>query len=53
MAENLTDLVGWPVVHQYFRIDRARWKALPEANRAAAVEELAGLLRDVGAEDGM
>ena len=29
MAEqNLHDMVGWPVVHQFFRIDRARWRSL-------------------------
>ena len=41
MAENLHELVGWPVVHQFFRIDRARWHALPAETRSAAVDELA------------
>lgn len=53
MAETLTDLVGWPVVHQFFRIDRARWSGLPAATRAAAIEEFAGVLRSAAAEDGM
>ncbi|MDX2168205.1 MAG: chlorite dismutase family protein [Deltaproteobacteria bacterium] len=53
MAENANELVGWPVVHQYFRIDRARWRGLPASERAAAVEEFAGVLRQAGGEEGL
>jgi len=53
MAENPKDLVGWAVVHQYFRIDRARWRGLPEAERAAAIEEFTARLRQAGGEEGL
>ena len=35
---------GWPVLHLFQRLDRERWGALPEADRAAAVEDFEGLL---------
>jgi len=53
MAETLHDAVGWPVVHQYFRIDRARWRALAADERSAAIAELAAHLQQVGAEEGL
>ncbi|MGD9763712.1 MAG: chlorite dismutase family protein [Candidatus Binatia bacterium] len=47
------ELTGWPVVHQFFRIDRARWHGLSPERRAAAIEELTAYLRRVGAEEGL
>jgi len=53
MSEPREDLVGWPVVHQYYRIDRARWRALPDGERHAAVAEFADQLRQAGGEEGL
>lgn len=53
MTADTEALVGWPVVHQYFRIDRARWRALPASERRAASAELAALLRQAGGEEGL
>lgn len=53
MAEPHHDLVGWPVVHQYFRIDRPRWRALAGAEREAAIAEFAACLRRLGGEAGL
>ena len=53
MAENLHELVGWPVVHQFFRIDRARWHALPAETRRAAVDEFTERLARAGGEEGL
>lgn len=54
MAEAaLTDLTGWPVLHLFFRIDRARWRGFDEATRRSAVEEFTGWLRGACAEEGM
>lgn len=44
---------GWPVVHLFQRIDRAGWRALPEAERARASEEFAGVLAAMQAEEGL
>lgn len=49
----LQDIVGWPVVHQFFRIDRARWRGLPSDTRQAAVDEFAGRLHQACAEEGL
>jgi len=48
-----TDLVGWPVMHQYFRIDRARWMGLPDDARRAGVAQFTGWLHQVCAEEGL
>ncbi|MBX3028408.1 chlorite dismutase family protein [bacterium] len=53
MAEPLQDLVGWPVVHQFFRIDRRRWQALTPDARRAAIEEYTTRLAALGAEEGL
>ena len=53
MAEKLQDLVGWPVLHQFFRIDRGRWHALPAEARRAALDEFAGRLAGASAEEGL
>ena len=49
----LTDIVGWPVMHRYFRIDRARWQGLPMDVRRAAIEEFAAQLRHCCKEEGL
>lgn len=53
MADAPHELVGWPVVHQYFRIDRPRWRALGAGERQAAVDEFAACLRRGGGEEGL
>lgn len=45
--------IGWPVLHQFYRIDRARWRAFDAAARRAAVEEFGTSLGRCGAEEGM
>jgi chlorite dismutase len=51
--ERLQDIVGWPVVHQFFRIDRARWQGLPPTARQAAIEEFSARLQQLGGEEGL
>ena len=51
--ERLTDLVGWPVMHQYYRIDRARWQSWSPDVRRDGVAEFAGRLRDFCGEEGL
>ncbi len=54
MAEQqLQDIVGWPVVHQFFRINRARWLGLSVESRSAAIEQFSARLRYLAAEEGM
>jgi chlorite dismutase len=53
MAETLQDLVGWPVIHQFFRIDRARWQGWSAEVRRAATEEFRDHLTGVAAEEGL
>jgi peroxiredoxin len=45
--------VGWPVLHLFQRIDRARWRALAEAERHAAIDEFATLLERAQGEEGL
>jgi hydrogen peroxide-dependent heme synthase len=44
MVEVPETLEGWYVLHDFRRVDWARWKALPEDERAAAVAEAAEFL---------
>jgi len=44
---------GWPVLHLFQRIDRARWQSLGDADRARASEEFAGLLQGAQGEEGL
>ena len=37
--ENPHELVGWAVMHRYFRIDRSRWRVTQEGERRAAIAE--------------
>jgi chlorite dismutase len=54
MAEQrLQDIVGWPVVHQFFRIDRARWLAFPPATRQSAIDEFVTRLQQARGEEGL
>ena len=53
MAETADELVGWPVLHQFFRLDRARWHGLAAAERATAVAEFADRLRALAGEEGL
>ena len=48
-----TDTVGWVVMHQYYRIDRACWQALPGDVRSAGMEEFSMRLQQFGAEEGL
>ena len=53
MTEELSGLQptqGWAVVHVFYRIDRARWRALGADARAAAVAEFRDLLASWEAE---
>lgn len=52
-AEKLTDIIGWPVLHLFFRIDRARWQQLDYDARRAATDQLAAWLRATGSEEGL
>lgn len=49
----LVPSAGWPVAHLYYRLDRARWRQLPETRRREAVEELSGWLQACLAEEGL
>lgn len=51
MAEAPGTLEGWYVLHDFRQIDWPRWKALPEAERRAAVEEAAEFLRRAEAHE--
>jgi chlorite dismutase len=53
MTAPLAPSAGWTVSHWFYRIDRTRWRALPEAARAAAVGELGTLLAGALAEEGL
>ena len=54
MAEQrLQDIVGWAVMHQFFRIDRARWHGLGAEARRAAIEEFGARLRQTCGEEGL
>ena len=44
MPEAPGTLEGWYVLHDFRRIDWPRWKALPAAEREAAVAEAAAFL---------
>ncbi len=48
-----TEIVGWPVLHQFYRIDRSRWRAFDESARHAAVDEFRSALTASRGEEGM
>ena len=45
--------IGWPVLHLYHRVDRARWRAWSAGDRAAAVDEFEGILGRCAGEEGL
>lgn len=49
----VTQEAGWPVLHLFQSIDRARWLAVGEPDRARAVEEFSTLLDALAREEGM
>lgn len=51
--EYTTDMAGWAVMHQYFRIDRARWRGLTADARAAAIDEFQLRLQQCCGEEGL
>lgn len=53
MSDTLQDLVGWPVIHQFYRIDRVRWHGLAAETRRAALDEFTSLLAGAAAEEGL
>lgn len=56
MSSELKGLVpseGWAVSHLFYRIDRTRWRELPDAARLSAITEFSELLRDCASEDGL
>jgi chlorite dismutase len=53
MAESLVASSGWTVSHWFYRLDRARWQALAEPARAAAIAETRAWLASVLGEEGM
>ncbi len=44
---------GWPVLHLFYRVDRARWQGFSATQREAAVAAFGDLLTRVRAEAGM
>lgn len=56
MSEEIRGLIpsaGWPVVHLFYQIDRARWGGLEAARREAAIAEMGGWLEARAAEEGL
>ncbi len=53
MATSLVASAGWVVSHWFYRIDRARWRALSEAARADAITEAQTWLAASLAEEGL
>ncbi len=48
-----TQEMGWPVLHLFQSIDRARWLAMSESDRAHGIEEFSTLLDTLAREEGM
>jgi chlorite dismutase len=53
MASEKETPAGWPVLHLYHRIDRARWRGLPAEERTAAAKEMSALLARCAGEEGL
>jgi hydrogen peroxide-dependent heme synthase len=51
--EKMTDLVGWAVMHHYFRIDRARWRSFDDGTRRDAIAEFSDRLAQCAGEEGL
>ncbi len=52
MSDN-QEKVGWPVLHQYYRIDRTRWLGMADDARKGAIEEFRNALTQCCTEEGM
>jgi len=46
-------IIGWPVLHQFYRIDRCRWRELHAEERIAALDEFRAVLDQCKGEEGM
>jgi peroxiredoxin len=44
---------GWAVLHLFYRIDRARWGGLTEAERGRAIDAFSAWLNDCAGEEGL
>jgi peroxiredoxin len=44
---------GWPVLHLFQSLDRARWQGTSDADRTRAIDEFAAFLTATGAEEGL
>jgi hydrogen peroxide-dependent heme synthase len=53
MSQALVPSAGWTVSHWFYRLDRARWRALDATARGAAVEEARAWLGSVHGEEGL
>ncbi len=53
MPDALVPSSGWTVSHWFYRIDRTRWRALADSERATAVVEMRAWLGGVLAEEGL
>jgi len=53
MPDALVPSSGWPVSHWCYRIDRARWRALSDAQRTAGIGEGRAWLAGALAEEGL
>jgi peroxiredoxin len=53
LPRGLIASAGWAVVHLFYRIDRRRWRKVPAAERAAAVDAFAAWLERSLGEEGL
>jgi len=53
MTTPLVPSAGWTVSHWFYRIDRARWRALGDAARTTAIAEARGWLATALGEEGL
>ena len=52
-SHGLVPSAGWAVLHLFYRIDRARWRALTAAERTTAIEAFSGWLSASANEEGL
>ncbi len=53
IPSGLVASTGWNVIHLFYRIDRARWRAMPESARQAGIEEFRHWCSSTAQEEGM
>ncbi len=53
MSKQFDDKTGWPVLHQFYRLDRSLWRSLDEDERREAIDEFRTALADCRGEEGM